>query len=256
MSRELIRFAALGDSASCGVGDPTPDGWRGWAQILADAMAGDHYVSFLKLAVPGACAFDVRRDQLATAIEHRPVIASLVVGLNDAVRSSWDPDRLREDLLYAAAELAAEGTLLMTVRFHDHARVLGLPSILARPLRRRIEVLNAIYDEVHERYGLIQLDLGRFPQVYFRDMWAVDRLHPSEKGHRWIARQAGELLRAEGLDFTLPSLACTSSRVRARELARTLVVDVAPWLGRRACDLGPWAARQAVRRGRERLLVA
>jgi hypothetical protein len=52
--RDYVRFVALGDSASCGVGDPTPGGWRGWARILADAIAADHHVSFCKLAVPGA----------------------------------------------------------------------------------------------------------------------------------------------------------------------------------------------------------
>ena len=38
--RNYVRFVALGDSASCGVGDPTPGGWRGWARILADATRG------------------------------------------------------------------------------------------------------------------------------------------------------------------------------------------------------------------------
>ncbi|GAA3661747.1 SGNH/GDSL hydrolase family protein [Nocardioides ginsengisoli] len=256
MSRESVRFVALGDSASCGVGDPTPDGWRGWAQILAEAMAVDHDVAFRKLAIPGACASDVRREQLAPALDHRPLMASLVVGLNDALRSSWEPARLRDDLLHCAGELAAEGTILMTVRFHDHTRVLGLPGPLARPLRRRLDVLNEIYDEVHERYGVIRLDLAEHPDIYDRDMWAVDRIHPSEKGHRWLAFQAALLLRAEGLDFAPPSLVCTSDRMRPRELARILLLDMAPWLGRRAGEFGPWAAREAVRRGRGRLLAA
>jgi hypothetical protein len=43
--RSYVRFVALGDSASCGVGDPTPHGWRGWARILTDAIAVDHHVS-------------------------------------------------------------------------------------------------------------------------------------------------------------------------------------------------------------------
>lgn len=46
--RDYVRFVAFGDSASCGVGDPVPGGWRGWARILADAIAVDHHVSFCK----------------------------------------------------------------------------------------------------------------------------------------------------------------------------------------------------------------
>ena len=65
---DYIRIAVLGDSASCGEGDPTPHGWRGWARILADAIASDHYVSLCNLAVPGAVVADVRREQLAGAL--------------------------------------------------------------------------------------------------------------------------------------------------------------------------------------------
>ena len=249
-TRDYVRIVALGDSATCGVGDPTADGWRGWARILADAIAVDHHVSFCKLAVTGATVADVRQLQLHEALDHRPTVASLVVGLNDVMRSSWDPDQIREDLLHCAAALAREGTLLITVRFHDHTRVLGLPSLLARPMQRRIQVLNEIYDEVHERYGTLRLDLDADPTIYDRDMWVADRLHPSELGHRRLARLVAELLLAEGLEFGLPSLTCTERRPSRVDVARTIVTDVAPWLTRRVCDLGPWAAREMIRRTR------
>jgi lysophospholipase L1-like esterase len=249
-SRDYIRIATLGDSATCGVGDPTPDGWRGWAQILADAIAVNHHVSFCKLAVTGATVADVRRRQLAPALDHRPVIASLIVGLNDVMRSTWDPDEIREDLLHCAAALARQGALVVTVRFHDHTRVLGLPRLLAAPMRRRIQVLNEIYDEVHEKYGSLRLDLGADPAIYARELWSADRLHPSELGHRRLARLVAELLLEEGLDFGLPSLTCTEDRPSLLCCAQTLVADVAPWIARRVRDLGPWAARNAILRTR------
>ncbi|PVG82599.1 GDSL family lipase [Nocardioides gansuensis] len=245
-ARDYIRFAALGDSASCGVGDATPHGWRGWAQLLADSIAVDHHVSFCKVAVPGATIEDVRRDQLQPALDHRPVIASLIVGLNDVMRSTWDPHQIREDLLYCAAALAGQGALVVTVRFHDHTRVLGLPALLARPMRRRIEALNRIYDEVHERYGTTRLDLAADPMVYSRALWAADRLHPSELGHRRLARSIGQLLADEGLALRLPSVTCTGTAPSRRDLARSLVTEIAPWLARRVRDLAPWAARVAI----------
>jgi lysophospholipase L1-like esterase len=249
-ARDYVRIVALGDSASCGVGDPIPDGWRGWAQILADAIAVDHHVSFCKLAVPGATVADARRKQLHEALDHRPTIASLVVGLNDVMRSTWDPDQIREDLLHCAAALAREGALLVTVRFHDHTRVLGLPNLLARPMQRRIQVLNEIYDEVHERYGTLRLDLDADPTIYDRDMWAADRLHPSELGHRRLARLVAELLLEDCLEFEPPSQTCTQGRPSRVDVARTIVTDVAPWLTRRVRDLGPWVAHETIRRTR------
>lgn len=244
---EYVRFAALGDSASCGVGDPTPQGWRGWAQILAEAIAVEHYVSFCKLAVPGAVVSDVRRSQLDAAVAHRPLVASLVVGLNDVLRSTWNPHQVRADLLYCAERLARQGTMLITVRFHDHTKVFGLPALLARPLRRRIEVLNGIYDEVHERYGTLRLDLAAEPAIYSRDLWAFDRLHPSEQGHRWLAHRVAELLNAEGLGFRPPALTCAPTPPGRGQDARVLVCEIAPWLGRRVRDLVPWIAREALR---------
>ena len=251
--RDYVRIVALGDSATCGVGDPTSDGWRGWARILADAIAVDHDVSFCNLAVTGATVTDVRQHQLHEALDHRPTIASLVVGLNDVMRSTWDPDQIRDELLHCAAALARQGSQLVTVRFHDHTRVLGLPSLLARPMQRRIQVLNDIFDEVHERYGTWQLDLDADPTIYDREMWAADRLHPSELGHRRLARRVAELLLEEGLEFSLPSQTCTEPRPSQVDIARTIVTDVVPWLTRRVRDLGPWVAHETIRRARRSL---
>ena len=214
---DYIRFAALGDSASHGVGDLTPAGHRGWAQLLADAMDVHHHVSLCKVAIPGSTVAQVRHEQLAEAVAHRPIIASLVVGLNDTVRSVWDPAQIRDDLMHCAGALAGQGALVMTPRFHDHSRVLGLPWFLARPMQRRIAELNEIYDEVHEAYGVVHIDLDRDPGIYERDRWAMDRLHPSELGHRCLARHVGLALQAEGIDFLLPSLDCDNPRPKARQ---------------------------------------
>jgi lysophospholipase L1-like esterase len=245
---DYIRFVALGDSATYGLGDRVDGEFRGWARLVVDALGETHHVSFCNLAQPGATVHDVRRDQLADALDHRPVIASLVVGLNDVMRSSWDPDRIRGELLECAAALASSGALLLTVRFHDHAAVLGLPRFLARPMARRIAVLNEIYDEVHVRYGVIRVDLSADPMTGLREFWSADRLHPSELGHRHLARRAAALLNAEGLAFEPPSEQCEEPAPTRREAARTLATEGGPWVARRVRDLGPWAARRGVDR--------
>jgi len=251
-SPDYIRFVALGDSATYGLGDRVGGEFRGWARLLADAIGETHHVSFCNLAKPGATVHDVRRDQLADALDHQPVIASLVVGLNDVMRSTWDPERIRGELLECAAALASSGALLLTVRFHDHAAVLGLPRLLARPMARRIAVLNEIYDEVHERYGVIRVDLSVDQMTGHREFWSADRLHPSELGHRHLARRAATLLNAEGLTFDLPSDQCREPAPTRREAARILATEGGPWVARRVRDLGPWAARRGVDRVRVR----
>ncbi|MFC6341738.1 GDSL-type esterase/lipase family protein [Nocardioides hankookensis] len=148
-----LRLAALGDSTTYGIGDPVPGGWRGWARLLAGALATSYDVSSCNVAVSGATATSVRAEQLDTALAHRPDVASLVVGINDTMRSAWDPARVRDDLMTCADALHGSGALLLTARFHDHGSVFGLPGVLRRPLAERIETVNRVYDEIHATYA-------------------------------------------------------------------------------------------------------
>ncbi len=242
-----VRFAALGDSTTVGVGDPVPGGWRGWARLLAEALASSYDVSFCNLARSGATSAEVRETQLDEAVAHRPDLASLVVGVNDTMRSTWDPARVRDDLLACADALHGTGALLLTARFHDHSAVFGLPAVLRRPLARRIEEVNAAYDEVHAAYGGIRLDLSERPEVRARVFWSVDRLHPSELGHRALARCYAERLVAAGFAFEPPSTERDGGYVPSwRSDVAWMMTEGAPWMGRRARDLGPWAVRMAV----------
>ena len=252
-----LRYAALGDSATFGVGDPVATGWRGWARLLAEALGTTYDVSFCNLAVSGATASTVVSGQLDDALAHRPDLASLVVGVNDTMRASWDPLRLREELMTCAAALSDYGATLLTARFHDHGAVFGLPGVLRRPLFARIESVNRVYDEVFATYGGLRVDLAANPAVFARDFWSVDRLHPSELGHRALAwAYAAELLGA-GFSFEPPALSPSGGQEGGwRRDVSWMVREGAPWMGRRARDLGPWAVRMAWEETRQRAVVA
>ena len=258
MTRSYLRFAALGDSTTVGIGDPVPDAagralnrqrgtWRGWARHLADALATTYDVSFCNLAISGATTDVVRERQLDEAVAHRPDVASLMVGINDTLRSTWDAERVRDDLHVVAGTLHAAGATLMTVRFHDHGEVLGLPGFLRRPLSERIATLNAAYDDLHDRYGGLRVDLSGRPELFRRDCWSVDRFHPSEIGHRHLALAFAEVMAAAGYGVVPPSTTPAGGFPSSwqRDLG-WLAAEGVPWMGRRARDLGPWAARQAV----------
>jgi lysophospholipase L1-like esterase len=252
MSR-YIRFAALGDSTTAGLGDPTPAGWRGWARLLADALATTYDVSFCNVATPGATAREVRDLQVPAALTHQPDMASLIVGVNDTMRSAWDAERLRIDLLGAAGALHGAGAALLTLRFHDHGAVLGLPALLRRPLAARIARVNDVYEEIHAVYGGIQVDLSLRPEILTRPYWSIDRMHPSERGHRALATAFADRLVTVGLPCERPGLAPAGGcpPTWRTELA-WITREGAPWMGRRARDLGPWAIKTAA--GRVRVL--
>lgn len=244
---QRLRLAALGDSTTVGIGDPLPGGgWRGWARLLADALGATYDVSFSNLSTSGATAGSVLRDQLAAGVAHRPDLASLVVGLNDTLRPGWDPARVRQEVMGCAEALTDAGATLMTARFHDHARVLGLPGWVRRPLWARVEQVNLVVDEVHRTFGGLVVDLAACPEVATRPFWSADRVHPSEYGHRAVARRWAGQLMAAGLDVVPPSAQCDRRPVPSWRTDLAWLRDGgALWCGKQARSLGPGAVRLA-----------
>ena len=213
--------------------------WRGWARLLAASMAAAHDVSFCNAAVPGATAAQVRTHQLAFALEHRPHLASLVVGSTTSACEQGCAGVPR-DLLCCADRLSAQGAVLATVRFHDHGRVFGLPRPVRGFLTRRIDEVNSVYDEILARWDGIQLDLGAHPGIYDREFWCRDRLHPSELGHRAVAQECAELLRTRGLAFEGPALELDGDPTHLLRELRWAATEATPWLWRRAGDVEDW----------------
>lgn len=240
----MTRFVALGDSITVGYGDPMPDGaWRGWAALLAEAVGADLY----NLACSGALTRDVAERQLPRALDLRPEFAAVLVGVNDTLRNTFDPARIGRLLDDTVAALRARGAIVMTARLPDPGRMFGLPGPLARPLARRIRAVNAVADEVAARHGTVHFDAAEHPSTYDRRMWSVDRLHPSERGHRFLATSYFDLLAGH---LELPS--CRRPDPEPGNPEPTFGAQVwwlatrgTKWLIDRSTDLVPSLARMA-----------
>lgn len=193
-----LRFAALGDSLTEGVGDPVGDGWRGWAALLAGGLA-EQPVDFTNLAVSGAQTRDVLERQLPDALDLRPDVVSVVIGVNDTLRCTFDIHAVaaRLDEVYAA--LSARGAVVLTACLPDPGAMLGLPGALARPLARRQRAVNTVVHALSERYDAVHLHAAEGAWITDRAMWSSDRLHPGERGHRQLALRFHSLLTEGGL---------------------------------------------------------
>lgn len=240
-ARSLV---VLGDSTAAGLGDPLPGGgWRGVGPLLADALSGTDRVRFSNLSFTGARMACVRRDQLPEAVRRAPDVTVILVGMNDTLRSDFDPAGMRADLDHVVGSLVAAGSVVLTVRFHDHGKVFRLPASIKRALRSRIDELNTLISEVSAAHGAGCLDLDLLPGAYDLRAWSVDRLHPSELGHRMLARAFGEMLAERGCAVPNPvSLVCSGGRhVGAAGHVLWLIIKGIPWLWRRGRDLVPYA---------------
>ncbi|MFJ5926024.1 SGNH/GDSL hydrolase family protein [Kitasatospora sp. NPDC092948] len=181
-----VRFAALGDSLTEGVGDPVPGGRRGWAALLAPSLSPGP-VNFRNLANSGALSRDLLVSQLPAALALRPQYAAVVVGGNDTLRASFDLDLTARHLSAVLRSLTAVGTVPLTACLPDPGRLLRLPTPLARPLARRMRGVNAVVHALSEHHHAVHLHLADLPWTARRALLSVDRLHPSAAGHQLIA---------------------------------------------------------------------
>ena len=241
----MTTFAALGDSITLGVGDPAPGGgWRGWAALLAQSLPGGHLVN---LAANGARIADVERAQLPRALVLRPDVASVIVGTNDILRAGFDPAAIQAALAHVTGSLSAAGALVLTMRLPDPGLMLGLPPALARPLARRLQVINEVMDELAGRFGTLHFDAAAEAMTYERRMWSADRLHPSERGHRYIAGCFHDRLAARGqLVGPRPAAEPTSPPTRY-DTAAWMATKGTAWVLRRSTDLLPYLLFTALR---------
>ncbi|MCX4593471.1 SGNH/GDSL hydrolase family protein [Streptomyces sp. NBC_01549] len=237
-----LRFVALGDSLTEGVGDPVGEAWRGWAALLVAGLSDgpDRSVEFTNLAVSGAQTRDVLERQTPAALALRPDVVSVVIGVNDTLRCSFDIHAVaaRLDRVYAA--LRAQDAVLLTACLPDPGAMLGLPGALARPLARRQRAVNTVVHALSERHGAVHLHAAEGAWLTDRAMWSADRLHPGERGHRQLALRFHALLEQEGIATGNAPSAEPEFRAPTRSASLWWLATAGTgWVARRCTDLLP-----------------
>ena len=243
----MTTFAALGDSITLGVGDPAPGGgWRGWAAFLAEGLPGGRLVN---LAGNGARVSDVERTQLPRALELRPDVASVVVGVNDILRAGFDAARIQSALAHVTGSLSAAGAVVLTMRLPDPGMMLGLPAALARPLGRRLQCdQRGRWTRWRRSSARVHFDVAADLATYDRRMWSADRLHPNERGHRYIAARFHDQLAARGHRLgPRPGTEPTSPPPTRLDTAAWMATKGTTWVLRRCTDLVPYLLVMALR---------
>lgn len=253
--RPVRHLVVLGDSTAVGLGDPRPDGgWRGFAPLLTEALTG-HDGTPVRLdnhARTGARMADTRYGQVPAAAASRPDVVVMCAGMNDTMRGDFDAAAVRRDCAEAIGLLGRAGAAVYLVRYHDHGRVFRMPAVLRRALSARITALNTALDGAVADAAAVGttagvLDLHEL-DCYDPDSWSVDRLHPSERGHRLLAAAMAALLAGHGwaVPGTVGLDPAGGRRVTRAQRGAWLLLQGVPWLCRRGRDLGPVIVRGIV----------
>ncbi|ORC25075.1 MULTISPECIES: SGNH/GDSL hydrolase family protein [Rothia] len=232
---ESIRYVALGDSLSEGVGDDAPDrpnGVRGWADRIAEQfMLADPQARYANLAIRGRLLTPIIEEQLEAAIDLKPNLVSFIGGGNDALRPSFDADRLIARYDEAVKTLRDEGIEVFTLTGFDPG-----PKGFFSGNRGRVALFNELLREVAEERGVTIVDYWRMRELRDLRFWAPDRLHMNAAGHTLVARRVLETLSAENIQIGDPVIPDAQRKNRVQEAldnakwAREFVV---PWIGRR-----------------------
>ncbi|MFE6281110.1 SGNH/GDSL hydrolase family protein [Streptomyces sp. NPDC057877] len=234
-SGEYLRYVALGDSQTEGLGDGDDTvGLRGFADRLAEHLAAvDPGLRYANLAVRGRLASQVRTEQLGPALALRPDLATVVAGVNDLLRPRFNAAEVAGHLEEMFAALTAAGAHVVTLTFPDVGRI----APLARPVRSRVFDLNARIRAAASRHGVTVAETGRQAVATDPRLWTADRLHASPLGHERIAAAIAQAVHLPGSDdawtLPLPPQAVPGRWQAAGAELRWAAAFLGPWLGRR-----------------------
>ena len=227
-----MRYVAIGDSFTEGLGDPMPDGiMRGWADLVAAglAAAGTETVEYANLAVRGRLLGPIVEEQLeaALALDPKPTLLSLNGGGNDMMRPGSDMAALVTLTEKALRRCADEGVRVLLLSGADPSGRLPFGKVM----RRKAEELTQAVSVFADRFDITFVDCFHDVEIRRAGYWSVDRLHLNAAGHR---RVAGLVLTAlgHGTEAHMIDPGPDEPR-RVRSEARYYREHVLPWLNRR-----------------------
>lgn len=224
-----LRFAAIGDSFTEGIGDEMPDGTpRGWADQVASQIARAQPVEYVNLAIRGRLLRPIATDQLDEVLALEPDLLTFNGGGNDLLRPRVDLESLVALTERVIVRCQQAGVRLVVLSGANPSRHL--------PFSARIDAVGMRLQQAVAaqtlRYGVELVDNFTDRELSRPVYWSPDRLHLNADGHR---RVAARLLTTLGYDapadwFT-PHRSPDATPTLAQQ-ARYYREHVAPWAWR------------------------
>lgn len=230
-AQAAIRYVAIGDSFTEGVGDDQPDGSvRGWADRVAQGLADatGQPIQYANLAIRGRLLAPIVDEQLDAALALKPTLLSFNGGGNDMLRPGTDmPWVISQTAQGLSRILATDTEPLLLAGANPTA---GLPN--GERVKLKGDQLTAAASELAQQLNVRFSDNWSDPVLAQRQYWASDRLHLSAVGH---ARVASNVLRTLGYPTPADWIidADPIPTPTRREELRYARDHVLPWIKRR-----------------------
>ncbi|MFJ6679335.1 SGNH/GDSL hydrolase family protein [Microbacterium sp. NPDC091382] len=238
-----IRYVAIGDSFTEGVGDELPDGSvRGWADLVAQGWADSRgeAISYANLAIRGKLIQPIVEEQLERALALRPTHLSFNGGGNDMLRPRTPIARVADVFTEVLRRCDEEGVTLVVLSGANPSAQLPLSRLIQR---RGDELSQAVTARLEGRDDVVVALNWPDTELSDASFWSEDRLHMNARGHHRVAARVlealGEKAPAEWwrLDDRDDSVALTRGRYFREHLG--------PWLRRRLTGTSSGDGREA-----------
>lgn len=192
-----VRFVAIGDSFTEGVGDELPDGHvRGWADLAAQGWADavGRPIQYANLAIRGKLAWPIVEQQLEPALALRPTHLSFNGGGNDVLRPKADVEHIADAFTRVLRRCDEEGVALILLSGANPSGQLPMGSVF----QKRGDLLSAaVLRRVADRPDVVTALNWPDQELCKPQYWSEDRLHMNAAGHH---RVAARVLHALGFE--------------------------------------------------------
>ena len=195
-----MRFVAIGDSFTEGVGDELPDGRvRGWADIAAQgwADAAGHPIEYANLAIRGKLAWPIVEQQLEPALALQPTHLSFNGGGNDMLRPNTDIEHIADAFSRVLRRCDEAGVTLILLSGANPSGQLPMGALIQR---RGDQLSAAVLRRVENRPDVIRALNWPDRELASAPYWSADRLHMNAAGHHRVAARV-----LHGLGFEPPA---------------------------------------------------
>jgi lysophospholipase L1-like esterase len=185
-----LRVVALGDSSITAPGVEHLD--NTFIRGLVLPWAEGYRVDLICVAVGGSKARDVVEGQLEEAVRLEPDVAVVSVGANDGLRGVTQ-SAYEADLRHIIARLDTVAGAVVLVGIGDMSTIPRLPA----SIRRYVQWRGRVFDRICTRVAVTTPNVfkcytrGRFSNAFADPaMFAPDRFHAGDEGHRVFAEEA------------------------------------------------------------------
>ncbi|AGL18916.1 SGNH/GDSL hydrolase family protein [Actinoplanes sp. N902-109] len=224
-----MRYAAVGDSFTEGLGDELPDGsQRGWADLVAAGLP-DPDVRYANFAVRGRLLRPIVEEQIeaALALDPAPTVMTFNGGGNDMMRPGTDLAGLLALIERGIRRCVEAGVRLVVVAGPNPSQRLPFGG----SIDRKGEILTVETQKLAAGHGVEFADVFHDLEIRKAPYWSPDRLHLNAAGHR---RAAGLVLTAMG--YASAAHVVDPGPAESRRIldeARYYREHVLPWVQRR-----------------------